>query len=83
MDENGKGNFGLGGGMQFHMMRSTAWERSELPSRDQSTYPRGHHWDSWVSLGLPFGCGKDNRPGLKNRFPIAPHLKPETKFLFS
>lgn len=45
--------------------------------------PRWSHWASWVSLGLPFGCGKDNRSGLRNYFPTAPDLQPETKFLFS
>lgn len=64
-------------------MRCTACERSELPSQDQYTSPSGHHWDSGVILRLTFGCAKDNRSRLRNLFPIAPHLKPETKFFFS
>lgn len=34
------------------------------------------------ALGLPFGCGKDKRSGLRNHFPIAHQSEPEAKFLF-
>ena len=34
------------------------------------------------ALRLPFGCGKDNRSGLKTHFPTAHQLEPETEFLF-
>lgn len=35
-----------------------------------------------LALGLPIGCGKDDRSGLRNRFPITHQLEPETMFLF-
>lgn len=82
VDESGKGKSGLGTWRQVphdvipeHMRVSCHQGANAHPLVVSVGTPR-------PALGFPFGCGKDNRSGLRNHFPITHQLEPETKFLF-
>ena len=82
VDESGKGKSGLGTWRQV--------PHDVIPEHMRLSRHQGANAHRLVvsmgtprpALGFPFGCGKDNRSGLRNHFPITHQLEPETKFLF-